>query len=437
MKIDEYYIAYKCIDAVIRKGAYVSIELNRYIGSIPSVRRPFATSLIYGVLDREIELEYIAKQFAKKLDKSMLGVVYIGIYMLKYMDIADYAAINASVELAKNIGKSMYTGFVNALLRNVSTALEQNAIKYPVDKLEYMSVVYSYPLWAVKKLYAQYHEKAESIISYQPSHKFTEIRVNTNVISVQKFTEKLNGIKAEYEKGKFSDTFRVNVAGLGGIKSENYFVQSASSVCVATAVNPKNGQAVLDCCAAPGGKSVCIAQMAPESAVTACDIHPHRVSLIKSYAKKGRCNNIKATESDATAYNKDLDNAFDCVLADVPCSGFGVVSEKPDIKRNRSEQTIEDLHKLQLEIVNNVAKYVKTGGTLVYSTCSLFYEENQSVIELFLKTNTDYVLQRIDLGTDSLNDAYVPIMDGDALQFLPYRDNLDGFFICKLKRIGQ
>lgn len=212
----------------------------------------------------------------------------------------------------------------------------------------------------------------------------------------------------------------------------NFSIQSESSMMACMAVAPKRGMKVLDCCAAPGGKSCYLAEMMGGTGrVQAWDLYPHRVALIEAQIKRLGLENVRPMTRDAATHRADLDRTMDAVLLDAPCSGLGVISEKPDIKLHVSEDSINELTALQSRLLDTVCEYVRTGGTFVYSTCSVLKDENQRQIEAFLERHPDF---RIVPLPETIPEHFRRY-ESTGLQLLPYRDGVEGFYICRMERI--
>jgi len=420
---NSFLASYKCIDNIYRKKSFSGQELNKFLSDLPSDERPLTTKLVYGVIDKNIELSYIIKQYAKSVKPAILPVLQIGVYCFLYLSIPNAVAVNECVELAKAIGKGGVKSFVNAVLKNISNQIVANKLVYPSDARQYMSVKYSFPLWVIDKVVEDFgEEEAKNIFGYEKDNSFYHIRVNLKKISVDEFEMLLQKDEIKY-KQTLPDGFYIS-GNLENIKPCFYTVQSLSSMYVCRAFDDIKGKKFLDLCAAPGGKSVYLASLGAN--VTSCDIHPHRVELIKKYAKRMDVE-VDAFLNDASKPNIDFINSFDNVLCDVPCSGFGVTDSKPDIKLFKQKEDIENLAKLQSQILHVASSYVKIGGSIVYSTCTIFKQENNDVVNDFLAKNKNFVAENIQLDFDKTKEGYI--------QFLPYKDNTEGFFIAKLKRI--
>ncbi|MEG2159394.1 MAG: 16S rRNA (cytosine(967)-C(5))-methyltransferase RsmB, partial [Clostridia bacterium] len=373
------------------------------------------------------ELRYIISKFAKgRVKCAVMTALEIGVYCLKYLSIPTYAVVNDVVELSKITGKRYIVGFVNATLKSIASAIQSDEIVYPTDKKEYLSIKYSYPMWALNKLIKDYGESvAEDIISYRlPT--YNTVRVNTDKISTAEFCKLLEECNLTYYSTIFPDAF--NVVGKINIDSSLFTNQSLSSMIVCKSLSCVGKCSVLDVCGAPGGKSVYIAQLNKEAKVTSCDIHPHRVQLIESYAQRLGVE-LTALCMDATEFNADFAEKFDYVLCDAPCSGFGVLDTKPDIKLFRSNEDIGSLIITQSAILDNCCKYVKKGGTLIYSTCTVFANENGDRIKKFLLTHQDFALSTININQ-------LPDVSTATKQFLPYKDGVQGFYIAKMVKKG-
>ena len=416
---ESFLAAYRCIDDVYRKKSFSGVGLNKILSGLSPSDKPLTAKLVYGVIDKSIFLTYIIRQYAKTVKPSVLPILQIGAYCLYFLSIPDAVAVNESVELAKAAGKGGAGGFVNAVLKNI--AKNKTDIRYPSDKIQRLSVLYSYPQWAVRRLIEDYGEEtAGQIISFEPKSDFYHIRNNPYILTRAELEKQLDGNGVEYKK---SDGGFFVKGALNGVDKKAFVIQSLSSIVVCMASGVKKGDRILDLCAAPGGKSVFCAQLGAE--VTACDIHPHRVSLIEKYAASLNVK-LSARLNDATVFNKEFENAFDIVLCDVPCSGFGVVSSKPDIKLFKTDAAISSLAQTQKKILETACRYVRRGGRLVYSTCTLFKAENSDVVNEFLSAHGTFAVEEICLDYPKTKEGY--------LQFLPHRDGTDGFFISLLKR---
>jgi len=411
--IDYFYDAYLILNKVYSEKAFVKQAISSTF--IEEKNRAKTVKTVYGVLDKDIELSYYIKTLSQKNPKLVIRTILkISLYSIIYLKKANYAVIDSAVELTKKLGKGAMSGFVNALLRKFVSS----KIELPTGKLEHLSIKYSYPEYAVKKLIKDYGgEVAEKIMAHENSD-------STLVFFNENGEEYLKNIGVLYEKTAFNDTFIVkNFVRNDDYDRGLYTYQNTCSVAICDIV--EKGENLLDTCSAPGGKSVNLSRKF--NSVLSFDVHEHRVELIKSYANRMRVTNVTARTHDSTVFLPELQDTFSACLCDVPCSGYGVVSENPDIKLNREENSIIELNKIQKKILDTTSKYVKVGGYLYYSTCSIFKDENRGIIDDFIKNHDNY--EEIDIIS-----PHPHVKDGKAIAFLPHISG-GGFFVAKLKRI--
>ena len=409
-----FYDAYQILSKVYSDGAYIKQAIKDT--PIEQINKAKTVKICYGVLDKDVQFDYYLSKLCEKSPKLKIRIILkIGMYALKYLENKPFAVIDALVELTKKLGKSANAGFVNATLRKFSAT----EIPLPEDKTANLSVRYSYPEFAVKKLIEDYgEEKAESIMSFD--REYTFVRFNKGVDGEKYLVEK----GYAYEKTPYNNLFSVdNMKMDDDFYSGEYTFQSIGSVAICEAVG--EGRTLLDACAAPGGKSVYLTDRF--ESVTSMELHAHRAELISAYAKRMHADNIKVINADATVYNQAL-GQFSAVLCDVPCSGYGTVKSNPDIKLNRSEETIKGLNDTQYEILATCAKYVEKGGRLVYSTCSIFDDENDGIISRFLENNEDFEINYDTHKLDRVQKRY-------GVQFLPDISKGAGFYVSVMTKI--
>ena len=416
--------SYETLAQIYAERAFSSIALNKTLLYCKKQDKALITKIVYGVLDNDIKLNYIISRHVSKVPKGdTLLFLKIGAYCLMDLSIPVYAVVNDVAELSKISEDRRIVGFVNATLKNIAQNIK-DFDDYPTDPIERLSVMYSYPEWALRKLIKDYGiDVATQIVSCVADNR-TTVRF-TDKEDAEAVIKKY-GIEAE--SSPFKDAFFVK-GNLPGDSSE-YTVQSLSSMAVARICSNflKDSDSFIDCCAAPGGKSVYVKQLKPCVKVIGCDIHPHRVELINSYARRMGVD-IESRCQDMTEYCTELDSTFNVVLCDVPCSGFGVLNNRPDIKLFRENQDISQLMKLQYEILCNCSRYVKVGGHLVYSTCTVFDNENGQNIRKFLKEHTNFVYDTITLH------EFAAANGQPYYQFLPHKDGVQGFFVAVLRRV--
>ncbi|MBQ9081721.1 MAG: hypothetical protein IJY26_03715, partial [Clostridia bacterium] len=376
---------------------------------IEELHRARTVQIVYGVLEKDIFLNHCIRHYAPKAPKlAVRTVLKIALYMLLFMGKQRYMVTDNAVSLLKKAGKSGVGGFVNAFLRKF------NVEEVPIPEGdEGLSVKYSYPLFGVRLLKAQYGSRAESLLSAQSQG--VSVRFEKGA---EEYLEKEH-IKTPFENVYIFKNFVRDMNFFNG----NYTFQSVGSIAICHGVEPC--QTLLDACAAPGGKSVLLSKKCQH--VTSFELHPHRVELIKQYAERMERKNIIAIQKNSAEYDITYEQAFDGVLCDVPCSGMGTVCENPDVKLNKKEEDIKSLHSVQLSILKTCARYVKNGGALYYATCSLFEEENDGVVRDFLSENPEYTVEKTENPLPHEKTEY-------GLQFLPDTAYGAGFYFCKLRR---
>lgn len=410
-----YYDAYNVLSNVYGKGTFIKQSLLDT--PVRESTRAHLNKICYGVLDKDVYLSYVLNKLCTKSPKLPVKIILkIGLYSLIYLNTAPYAVTDNCVELAKKLGKGGTAGFINAVLRNYI----RNGVEITEKGVKLLSIKYSYPEFLVKKLIDSYGlELAENIISYDSETSF--VRFNTGV-NGEDYLKNNNII---YEKTPFNDTFSVkNFKMNDDFHMGVYTFQSIGSVAICDLI--EKGDVLLDACSAPGGKAVNLSSKFNK--VIATEIHPHRVELIKSYAKRMGKDNIEALNIDSTVYNSEFDSRFSAVLCDAPCSGTGVIKENPDIKLNRKDNSIKELNEIQEKLLNNLSKYIKVGGNLYYSTCSILKDENDNIIEKFLSKNDNFVVEKVESKLNCYKSEF-------GLTFLPQISLSAGFYFCKLKRV--
>lgn len=388
--------------------------------------RAFLTRLTEGTIERQIELDYIIDQFSKvkttKMKPVIRNVMRLSVYQMKYMNqVPVSAACNEGVKLAVKKGFGSLRGFVNGVLRNISRNLDH--IAYPEEKntVEYFSVKYSMPEWIVEMWITDYgKEKTKSILESFYQEKPTTIRVNENQISKEELICKLEkeGVKVEQHSSLSSALLISGYDYLGSLKSfceGDFQVQDASSIRVAESAGIQKGDYVIDVCAAPGGKALHAAQILEGTGhVEARDLTPYKVGLIQSNIERMGFSNIEAVQHDALVLEADSVGKADVVIADLPCSGLGVLGKKTDLKYKMNAKTETEVARLQRDILQVVQNYVKAEGTLIYSTCTICKKENEDNVSWFALKYPEFQLEWEE-------------------QIFPSRET-DGFYIAKFKR---
>ncbi len=409
------------------ENAYSNMALKSALrGDMDSRNRAFVSQLVYGVIRRKLTLDYIISKYSrvkiKKLSKYVLLILRLGVYQLYFTDkIPESAAVNESVRLAKKYcAKS--SGFVNGILHSVIRG--RKTLEYPKERTAFLSVKYSFPEEMVK--YFERFDFCEELLESLNKEPRTTIRLN------RLKCDGLLDIKAEectlYEYARY--IARTDLASLAEYKDGKFIAQDVAAMMASEALCPRPDELCIDMCASPGGKTTHLAElMGNKGRIMAFDIHPHKVDIINKNAERMGLSIISAECADATIRREELCGKADKVLADVPCSGLGIIRRKPDIKWNKED--ISSLPKLQMKILENAASYLKPGGELVYSTCTLVKEENEGVVCEFVKKHPDFEFTKIELPGPLMreNSGYITLY--------PNIDGTDGFFISKIKRVNR
>lgn len=416
--------------AVTRDGEYSHIALRNVLENyqyLDKSERAFITRVTEGTLERMIELDYIINQFSKtkvnKMKPVIRTIIRSAVYQLKYMDsVPDSAVCNEAVKLAGKRGFSGLKGFVNGVLRNISRNLDN--VKYPdkSDTVKCLSVMYSMPEWIITEWLKNYdREMVEKMLQAFLAERPTTIRCNLSQISREELAEELKkeGVKVRLCDTVDSALFISGYDYLGALESfrtGHFQVQDISSMEVAEWAAPKEDEYIIDVCAAPGGKSLHLAdKLAGKGHVEARDLTPYKVDLIRDNIARIGIDNIEAVCQDATVYDEASEKKADILIADLPCSGLGVLGKKTDLKYKMNPDTQEELVHLQREILSVVHRYVKSGGKLLYSTCTIHRAENQENAAWFAEQYPEFELVR-------------------ERQFLPGVDDSDGFYIAEFVR---
>ena len=421
-----------------KDGAWSNSVLKTYTIRDGLDRREaaLASRLCYGVLQNRGKLDFYLKQLLtgkiKDLHPVVHDILHLGLYQLFEMDkIPESAAVNESVTLAKKYCRKQRfaPGLVNAVLRGAIR--QKDALKQPT-RLEDR---YSHPEKLVKLLRENLGDKLEMMLRSNNEAPDMVIQTNTLKISTGELVKRLEEEGVSVKKHIWmedclvlADTGRLEQ--LPAFQEGLFYVQDAAAkLAVLCAQLPKDSK-VLDCCAAPGGKSFAAAiAMGGTGHITSCDVHEHKISLIDGGAKRLGMENITAGVQDASFCREEWLGQMDAVIADVPCSGYGIIRKKPDI-RLKDPDTMMELPQLQLAILKNQARYVKPGGVLLYSTCTVLKRENEDVVEAFLQENAEFTVEKLNLP-----DVFPENTNG-TLTLIPGEFDTDGFFICRMRRNG-
>lgn len=410
---------------------------------LPKKDRAFITRVFEGTIENRIKIDYWIDQVSSvkvnKMKPVIREIIRSAVYQIVYMDsVPDSAACNEAVKLAQKKGFFSLKGFVNGVLRNISRIKDDLPLPPKSMPKAYLSVCYSTPEWLVDKWIRAYGEETtETMLRDFLEERPTTVRLRTFATNTEQ-TEKLlkdDGVtvtKAPYvEAARYIEGYDY-VPGLTAFREGRIQVQDVSSMLVSICADPQKGAAVLDLCAAPGGKSLHMADLLQGTgSVEARDLTDYKVELIRQNIERSGAINIEAVRHDATVFDRRLEEKYDIVLADVPCSGLGVIGKKTDIKYRMDPEKIRELVQLQRQILHNAAAYVKPGGILMFSTCTVCEEENQQ--------NVAWLTSHYPLHTESL-DKWLPEelcseeTKNGMLQLLPGVHKADGFFLARLKK---
>ena len=415
---------------ITRDGEYSHIALKNVLDKyqyLDKKERAFITRVVEGTLERMIELDYIINQFSKvkvsKMKPVIRTILRSGVYQLKYMDsVPESAVCNESVNLAVKKGFVNLKGFVNGVLRNISRNLEQ--IEYPEkdDPKQYLSVRYSLPEWMVQQWLGQYdRETVEKMGQAFLEERPTCIRCNTDRIEKDELKAMLTaeGVTvSEDEEIPYALYIKGYdyLAKLQSFREGYFYVQDISSMYVAEWAEPQQGDRILDVCAAPGGKAIHLAEkLKGTGKVTARDVSDYKVRLMQENIDRTGLLNIEAQRFDATVSDENMQERMEIVIADVPFSGLGVLGKKTDLKYKMTQKSQAELLELQQQILSVVQSYVRPGGKLLYSTCTVNKEENECNTRRFLEKYPEYVLVK-------------------EKQMIPGIDRGDGFYIAMFRK---
>lgn len=434
-------LAFKVLVDIESNNNYSNISINKHFKNIDisNNERGLATEIIYGVVEKKIYLDYIIDKLSKikvqKLSNYVKIFLRMGIYQIVFLDISDYASVNETVNLAKKYDKKS-SGFVNAILRNLIRNKDEILKIDAENENMYYSIKYSYSPWMIKTFIKDFgKEFTEDLLEANNEKPNLYIRVNTLKITREELMKELDkiGIKS-YKVNDIEEALRVenlkNIENNDLFKKGFFTIQDISSMIVGKVMNPNKNSRVLDLCSAPGGKTTHIATLMENTGeVVSRDIFDHKLKLIKNSVDRLGLTNITIEKSDASIIDKNIIEKFDYVLCDVPCSGLGIIKRKPEIKY-KSKEEIKDLPKLQYDILENASKYLKIGGVLIYSTCTILDSENISNVYKFLENNKNFELSKINEVNVDLENQ-----ENGYLKIYPNIHNMDGFFIAKLKKV--
>lgn len=418
-------MAIKAIDEIINNNKYSNYVVNDTIDEVDELDKSLYRKIVYGVIENQKYLDYIISKLSKipfkKLDRNVVNILRIAIYELAFLNSKEYAVINEAVKNTQKISfKSK--GFVNGNLRNFLRDKEKY-MNVDIDDIdEYLSIRYSVNKDIILYL-KKYYDNYVDIVKDFNNTPHLNIRVNTTLTTKSELLEKLKSYGLNIQESVISNDSLIvenpdNITETKEFKDGLFTIQDQSSSLVSEILSPKENSEVLDLCAAPGSKSTHLMQiMNNKGHLVSNDISFDKLSKIEENFTRMKLKKAEITNYDASEFIKEFENRFDYILVDAPCSGIGVIKRKPEIKLERHIQDIKDLSELQFKILENSYKYLKNGGYLVYSTCTLGNLENIDVVNKFLENHKDL--------------SFVKNNEKDFIEILPSLRN-DGFFICKI-----
>lgn len=440
--MDAREAAMLALNACQRQGGWSDGALKKQLSAAELSGRDaaLATQLCFGVLQNQMLLDFYLAKFSniplKRMEGKVVQTLRLGAYQMLFLTrIPHSAAVNSAVALVKAHCKNpRAAGMVNGILRSMERSLQNMPVIPQGDPVAYLSTLYSHPEWLVKEFILSLgEEETAQLLAADNSQPPTAVMVNTTRTTVEALKAMLEADHVEAEPHPWLENCLLlsrtgDLERLEAFQQGLFYVQDPASRLSVLAAGAKPGMRVLDCCAAPGGKSFAAAiAMENQGEIVSCDLHPHKKKLIQAGADRLGLTIITPKTADGKVFRPEWERAFDLVLVDAPCSGLGVIRKKPDI-RYKDPAPLADLPAVQLDILRNAARYVRPGGTLMYSTCTLLYRENGEVVETFLAENKAYKAE-----TFTLPGPVGPVQSG-SVTLWPHRHGTDGFFISKMRR---
>ncbi len=443
-------IALKILYEVDKNEAYSNIALDDALKKARKEKQEltpkdvgFISEIVYGTISWRLTIDEVIKKYSKvrmkKISPWILNVLRMSVYQILFLDkVPKSAAVNEGVKLAKRYGHKASSNFVNAILRKVDRNDLEDLAKIE-DEVERISKTTSMPIWIVEELRKENTiDKVEQICQASNLKPKFCIRVNTLKTDAKSLKQELEEKeKIKVEEAELEDFLLLegakNIENRQAFQEGMFTIQDEAAGLIPSVLNPKPGESVLDACSSPGGKTTYMAElMKNQGEIVAWDLHEHRVKLVDKTAQRLGITIIRTQTKDATQYEEKYKEKFDKILLDVPCLGIGVLKRKPDIKWQRKPEDIKEITKIQKEILETCSKYLKTGGELVYSTCSIFKEENENIIEEFLKNNKNFEIEKTNYIKKEFFEKFV---EKEKYVKVYQNEKTDGFFICKLRKI--
>lgn len=440
--MDAREVALLTLNTCERQGGWSDGVLKKQLAQseLDSRDAALATQLCFGVIQNKLLLDFYLSKFSniplKRMESKVVQAMRVGLYQMLFLTrIPHSAAVNSAVELTRKHCKNpRASGMVNGILRALERTLDHLPTIPAEDEVEYLSTLYSHPHWIVELWLNQLgQQETEQLLAANNAAPAIAAQVNTCRISSAALMGKLSeaGVDAQMHPW-LKDCIVIRDTGdlerLDSFRDGAFYVQDPASRLAVMAAGVKPGMRVLDACAAPGGKSFALSiAMENRGEVLSCDLHPHKKKLMEAGANRLGLDCMKPQTLDATVFRDEWEGAFDLVVADVPCSGLGVIRKKPDI-RFKDPKLLEDLPVVQSRILDNVSRYVKPGGVLLYSTCTLLERENEQIVCAFIEKHKTFTLEQFRLPDP------IGIVPSGMLTLWPHRNDTDGFFFARLRR---
>ena len=440
--MDAREVALLTLHTCERQGGWSDAVLKKQLAQAGLDRRDaaLATQICFGVQQNRLLLDYYLSRFSnvplKRMESKVVQALRIGLYQMLFLSrIPHSAAVNCAVEMTRaHCKNARAAGLVNAVLRNIERSMDRLPVIDNSDPAAYLSTLYSHPKWLVEEWIARLgQEQAARLLAADNAGAPVIAQVNTCRVSAPALLAQLSeaGVDARLHPWLKDCLILRETGDLEGPETfaQGYFyIQDAASRLAVLAADARPQMRVLDACAAPGGKSFALAiAMQDSGELISCDLHPHKKKLMQAGAARLGLSCMQPQTADATVFRPEWESAFDLVLADAPCSGLGVIRKKPDI-RYKAPEPLAQLPEVQGRILDNLARYVKPGGVLLYSTCTLRQQENEDVVRAFLSRRTDYTAEAF-----TLPDPVGAVGEG-MVTLWPHVHDTDGFFIAKLRR---
>jgi len=440
--MDAREVAMLTLNACQRQGGWSDGVLKKQLAAagLDSRDAALATQLCFGVLQNQTLLDFYLSKFSniplKRMEGRVVQVLRLGAYQMLFLDkIPHSAAVNSAVELTRAHCKNpRAAGMVNGILRSFERSLNNLPTIPSGDKTAYLSTLYSHPEWLVKEISLSLKKgDAAAALAANNSQPPTAVMVNTTRTTAEELTQALEAERVEVSAHPWlADCLLLSRTGdlerLSAFQEGLFYVQDPASRLAIQAADPRACMRVLDCCAAPGGKSFAAAvAMDGQGEVISCDVHPHKKKLIQAGADRLGLSLITPMTADGKVFRPEWEHTFDVVLVDAPCSGLGVIRKKPDI-RYKDPEPLAALPAIQSEILANASRYVKPGGVLLYSTCTVLKRENEDVVRSFLAGHEDFSTEAFTLPgpIGEVNEGMITLW--------PHMHGTDGFFICKMRK---